>query len=256
MGGAMGKLSQLRKRTANRVHPDSSELEQPLIESAADTELAGVEDAAPSEPLLGVPKLQRRHAEHRELPFGLGAIARAVAAAWHCFIGLLQRLLPFHRQVAPQISLLEQDRLAGLRQRAAVPYNAEAEEHQAALQTLWRVAFGDELDFPVGIKHPKWKDMGWQGEDPGTDFRGAGFISLQALLWMAQRQPDTFFLLMHKAQGTRSGWEYPFAAGGVNVVYMLTDVLDLRQPGEAPLPPAVLSCRCWRTALMRLSSCL
>jgi len=26
--------------------------------------------------------------------------------------------------------------------------------------------------FPANIKSEQWKDMGWQGEDPGTDFRG------------------------------------------------------------------------------------
>lgn len=43
--------------------------------------------------------------------------------------------------------------------------------------------------------------------------RGAGFMSLEALVWMAQRRRATFFDLLRKAQGRRSEWEYPFAAG-------------------------------------------
>jgi hypothetical protein len=32
--------------------------------------------------------------------------------------------------------------------------------------------------------------------------------------------------------GTRSEWEYPFAVGGVNVSFMLTELLQLRKEPE------------------------
>lgn len=54
--------------------------------------------------------------------------------------------------------------------------------------------------------------------------RGGGLLSLEALVWMAQRQHDTFRGLMEKHAGTRSSWEYPFAAATVNVAYMLVQV--------------------------------
>lgn len=43
---------------------------------------------------------------------------------------------------------------------------------QAALRELWGTAFPGS-PYPEGVppKHPKWKEMGWQGDDPGTDFR-------------------------------------------------------------------------------------
>lgn len=44
--------------------------------------------------------------------------------------------------------------------------------------------------------------------------RGAGFISLQALAWMAAARPATFAELMGKQRGVRAAWEYPFAAVG------------------------------------------
>lgn len=52
--------------------------------------------------------------------------------------------------------------------------------------------------------------------------RGAGFISLECLLHMAQHQEAAFRRLMLKSEGARAQWEYPFAAGGVNVAYMLS----------------------------------
>ena len=62
---------------------------------------------------------------------------------------------------------------------------------------------------------------GLQGTDPGTDFRGAGLLALECLLFLAQRQPALFDALRHKREGARSQWEYPFAVGGVNLTFML-----------------------------------
>ena len=40
---------------------------------------------------------------------------------------------------------------------------------------------------------------------------------------------------------TRSEWEYPFAVGGVNVTYMLTELLELRKEPDVPRS-AVFKC--------------
>ena len=79
---------------------------------------------------------------------------------------------------------------------------------------------------------PDWKEMGWQGNDPATDFRSAGLISLQHLIYLAQMHKPVFTKLMLKQDGTRSEWEYPFAVGGVNVSFMLTELLQLRKEPE------------------------
>jgi hypothetical protein len=39
---------------------------------------------------------------------------------------------------------------------------------------------------------------------------------------------DSFHRLLHKADGKRAEWEYPFAVGGVNISYMLVQMLDLQ----------------------------
>ena len=39
---------------------------------------------------------------------------------------------------------------------------------------------------------------------------------------------DSFHSLLHKTEGKRAEWEYPFAAGGVNISYMLVQMLDLQ----------------------------
>lgn len=102
---------------------------------------------------------------------------------------------------------------------------------------MWTEVFPHEL-FPADIKSQRWKDMGWQSDDPGRDFRGAGFMSLECLLYMAQREQRVFRQLMRKERGTRSEWEYPFAAAGVNLTYMISEVLDLRDSERLPATPA------------------
>jgi hypothetical protein len=70
--------------------------------------------------------------------------------------------------------------------------------------------------------------MGWQNSDPATDFRAGGFMSLENLIYFARNYPDSFHSLLHKADGKRSEWEYPFAVAGVNISYMLVQMLDLQ----------------------------
>ena len=68
---------------------------------------------------------------------------------------------------------------------------------QALLKELWEAAFPDEQ---FAVPSRRWKDMGWQGTDPATDFRGGGLMALQNLLYMAHRKPQLFDALLHKKQ--------------------------------------------------------
>ena len=71
----------------------------------------------------------------------------------------------------------------------------------------------------------------WQGEDPRTDFRGAGFLSVEALLFLSDRRRATFLGLMRKEAGRRSEWEYPFGAAAVNICFTLQELLELGGEG-------------------------
>nr|GFC90422.1 hypothetical protein [Tanacetum cinerariifolium] len=56
-----------------------------------------------------------------------------------------------------------------------------------ALRALWKAAFPEEE--LRDLISEQWKEMGWQGKDPSTDFRGGGFISLENLLFFARNFP-------------------------------------------------------------------
>lgn len=132
---------------------------------------------------------------------------------------------------------LQEDCLQRLQRRIDVPYDSSNLEHQEALRDLWNVAYpGEELR---GLISEQWKDMGWQGKDPSTDFRGGGFISLENLLFFARNYNKSFQDLLQKQEGDRAMWEYPFAVAGVNITFMLTQMLDLEAVKPRTLVGAV-----------------
>ncbi|XP_034711133.1 ELMO domain-containing protein A isoform X2 [Vitis riparia] len=119
----------------------------------------------------------------------------------------------------------QEERLRRLRHRMKVYFDASRPDHQEALRALWSATYpGQELH---GLISEQWKEMGWQGRDPSTDFRGAGFISLENLLFFAKTFSISFQLLLKKQRGKRAAWEYPFAVAGVNITFMIMQMLDL-----------------------------
>ncbi|KAH1083023.1 hypothetical protein J1N35_022784 [Gossypium stocksii] len=126
----------------------------------------------------------------------------------------------------PALNPLQEARLRSLQQRLGIPYDGSRLEHQEALKQLWKLAYPDR-ELPP-LKSELWKDMGWQGPDPSTDFRGGGFISLENLIFFAKKYPQSFRRLLHKQDGNRSEWEYPFAVAGINISFMLVQILDLQ----------------------------
>lgn len=136
---------------------------------------------------------------------------------------------------AVRMSPIQEDRIRHLQQRIQVPYNGSNPTHQDALKQLWQHAFPD-TPF-ISLRHQKWTDMGWQRDDPASDFRGGGFVALQNLLYLAQEEPALFRSLLHKSHGTRSDWEYPFAVAGINLTVMLEEVIGLRDSRTAALLP-------------------
>ncbi|EXB55630.1 ELMO domain-containing protein A [Morus notabilis] len=105
------------------------------------------------------------------------------------------------------LSPLQEQRLQRLQERLHVPFDETRPDHQEALRALWFAAFPDIA--LKGLISEQWKDMGWQGPNPSTDFR-----------------------LLFKQDGKRATWEYPFAVAGINVSFMLIQMLDLYSEDE------------------------
>ncbi|CAN6978595.1 hypothetical protein BRARA_I04157 [Brassica rapa] len=141
-----------------------------------------------------------------------------------------------HGDARPSFDLTpaQEEGLQRLQSRMDVAYDSSIPHHQEALKDLWKLAFPEEELH--GIVSEQWKEMGWQGKDPSTDFRGGGFISLENLLYFARSFPKSFQDLLRKQVGDRSVWEYPFAVAGINITFMLIQMLGL----EAVKPQSIV----------------
>jgi len=65
-------------------------------------------------------------------------------------------------------------------------------------------------------------------------------MSLEHLLYLTDEKPELFRVLLEKTRGNRSDWEYPFAVAGLNITFMLTELLELRvgpTVGRVPSKP-------------------
>ncbi|KAK8282603.1 hypothetical protein V6Z12_D08G038500 [Gossypium hirsutum] len=87
----------------------------------------------------------------------------------------------------------EEECLQRLQNHIDIAYDSSIPEHQEALRALWNAVFPEEELH--GLISEQWKEMGWQGKDPSTDFRGGGFISLENLLFFARHFPRTWICI-------------------------------------------------------------
>jgi len=130
----------------------------------------------------------------------------------------------------PALTLHQAQKLERLHASIQQPFVSEDPSHDGLLRQLYSLSFPGE-SCPETMTCERWKDMGWQGSDPRTDIRGSGLVGVQLLVYMAQNHPPVFKDLMHKRQGTRAEWEYPFAAGGTNLTFALAEVLGMAPRG-------------------------
>jgi len=118
--------------------------------------------------------------------------------------------------------------LDDLKKRAAVEYNESNQSHEDLLRRYWRFFYTDDDDFPR--TSALWKKAGFQSDNPRTDFRGGGLLSLECMVYFAEMYPMKFREIVFESE---SCGQYPFSAGFVNVCFMIVVYLRLnRYPGK------------------------
>eukprot|EP00009_Paramoeba_aestuarina_P001621 CAMPEP_0201516950 /NCGR_PEP_ID=MMETSP0161_2-20130828/8185_1 /ASSEMBLY_ACC=CAM_ASM_000251 /TAXON_ID=180227 /ORGANISM="Neoparamoeba aestuarina, Strain SoJaBio B1-5/56/2" /LENGTH=949 /DNA_ID=CAMNT_0047914311 /DNA_START=103 /DNA_END=2952 /DNA_ORIENTATION=+ len=109
-------------------------------------------------------------------------------------------------------------------QEKNIPYDKENEEHEGFLYELWGTCFPDtELESRVS---DQWKKLGFQGKDPGTDFRGMGLLGLKHILYFAKTYTK-IFVDMATTQNARESHYYPVSTAGINISSMLLEILNI-----------------------------
>eukprot|EP00466_Bigelowiella_natans_P003955 jgi/Bigna1/36487/e_gw1.14.131.1 len=99
-------------------------------------------------------------------------------------------------------------------------------DHQSApqtriLQTIYRLGTGDNRACPKFGSH--WSALGFQGNDPGTDLRGAGLYGLLQLLYLLENEPVLChrILLLSRSEDQK----FPFAVVSFNWTGIVLQVM-------------------------------
>lgn len=79
---------------------------------------------------------------------------------------------------------------------------------------------GHTSEFP-GHNSEMWKEIGFQGRDPMTDFRGMGLLSVEVIIYLGMQYPK---LAQRLAKVERA---YPLCTAVINIVHCVADFLGI-----------------------------
>jgi hypothetical protein len=105
-------------------------------------------------------------------------------------------------------------------------YNSEDLIHEQKLLQLWSLL---QPAIPLPTRKTKlWQNIGFQGTDPKTDFRGMGLLGLENLLYFAKEYNTAAKHILSHSHHPKHG--YSFAIVGINLTHL---ALKLLQDGSA-----------------------
>ncbi|KAF1322544.1 Elmo domain-containing protein b, partial [Globisporangium splendens] len=143
----------------------------------------------------------------------------------------------------PSLPSLEAASELGVLQRDLnMKCESDNEIYESLLERLWNAIYQDA---PAMRKAPSsgegslskrpferisdgWIDIGFQGTNPDTDFRGGGLLALKCLVYAFEAFPQRMFeiVLSQKPSGGGKKW-YPVCVAGINLTCMIAGCLKL-----------------------------
>uniref|UniRef100_UPI003AAC2D9C ELMO domain-containing protein 2 isoform X1 n=1 Tax=Centroberyx gerrardi TaxID=166262 RepID=UPI003AAC2D9C len=100
-------------------------------------------------------------------------------------------------------------------------FNSEKVEHEAMLLKLWDLLMpAVKLESRVT---KQWGDIGFQGDDPKTDFRGMGMLGLINLVFFSENYTEEARQVLSHANHPKLGYSY--AIVGINLTEMAYSLL-------------------------------
>ncbi|XP_055375288.1 ELMO domain-containing protein 2 [Condylostylus longicornis] len=101
-------------------------------------------------------------------------------------------------------------------------YDCENLDHERKLSDLWALLMpNNRLESRIT---KQWQIIGFQGDDPKTDFRGMGMLGLENLLYFAREYNDAArHVLSHSLHPT---YGYTFAIVGINLTSMAYKLIN------------------------------
>jgi len=119
--------------------------------------------------------------------------------------------------------------MENLRQACTIPFNMESKDHRIALFSFGAVALGEGvLRSDEALLSERWGTIGFQGNNPATDFRAAGLFGLQNLHYFVTTNPAQFSRMVNRS--TDREHYLPVALAGLNLTFKLTHLLCASRP--------------------------
>jgi len=136
--------------------------------------------------------------------------------------------------LAPQICAFEEQMCACWRERSNIKVDSDNPAHLEQLKKLW--VAGSLKPFP-GKVSPLWKELGFQGENPMTDFRSMGMFALDQLVYFAENcSTEARMVFGVQSSAENSEFYYPVASGGIIVAQMVLNAVEARVKDGEPVP--------------------
>lgn len=103
----------------------------------------------------------------------------------------------------------------------SISYDETNEEHEKMLYRLWGLIKADDsIDKRYSSR---WGEIGFQGNNPATDFRGLGILSLQNMIYLFENWPEKGLKIYGQSQHPKFG--FSFAITGINMTGIVYDLL-------------------------------
>lgn len=126
-------------------------------------------------------------------------------------------------RVAVEPTLATQLALDVINGKKSTSFDDENSGHLELLQELWKLL---QPDVPYERLSTNWSDIGFQGKNPATDFRGQGMLGLLNLLHFCKNYQPEAQDMLHRPHGG-----FPLALAAINISAKLTQLLTTH-PGE------------------------
>eukprot|EP01117_Protostelium_nocturnum_P007021 TRINITY_DN2516_c0_g1_i1.p1 TRINITY_DN2516_c0_g1~~TRINITY_DN2516_c0_g1_i1.p1 ORF type:complete len:1132 (+),score=311.74 TRINITY_DN2516_c0_g1_i1:205-3600(+) len=121
----------------------------------------------------------------------------------------------------------------------AIDFNVDDTNHIRLLHQLWGNMMPGR-SFP-GISSEQWKEVGFQGKNPTTDFRALGLLGLIHLIYFTGNY-STVARDMFKRQNEKAvEFQYPFSASSINISSKVLEIFSKIFKEDEVTPHILLS---------------
>lgn len=180
---------------------------------------------------LGIPHVVQKTVKSATTS-GIKSVAAGATSLWglaRATASQLQKKLG----VKSLLSDESEENLSRLSSDVETAFDDKSPEHLELLRTLWDGLIAPTLSKDGGVaeayaRHSiKWKDAGFQKEDPTTDLKASGILAIRAMIFFTEKYASkTREMVERNKANIRTN--YPFAIVAINITLLLAEYMNLR----------------------------